>query len=181
MEELKEWYYAINQTAIGPISRSELIWLYNNKRIFNKTKVWKIGMADWTNLDHTDLIENVVTPPPIPAAEIDNSLIWIVSFSPLLTLFLRILLLSTYGYLFSFLSICIGLASITICIIDEERIKKSGYDTKETLLWAILFIPVYLFRRAYIFKQSMGYAFTWLALYLFELFFYFCIILARLQ
>ncbi|MNN23337.1 hypothetical protein D3C81_1367320 [compost metagenome] len=48
-----------------------------------------------------------------------------------------------------------------LCIIDERKIKKAGYNTKEMLLWAIFIIPVYLFRRAHLLKQKSVYAIVW--------------------
>jgi hypothetical protein len=174
------WYYAINETVNGPVCRSEIIWLYNNRRIFYNTKVWKSGMSDWITYDQTDLIENVITPPPLHKAKIDNSSIWLVAFMPLISFVFRIFLMDRNSVLSLFLLCCIGLVSIAICIIDERTIKKLGYDTKELLVWAILLIPVYLFRRAYLLRQRMDYAITWLVLYLISLFINFCIIIARL-
>lgn len=180
MEETKEWYYAIDETVYGPIYRSEIIWLFNSRQIFNNTKVWKNGMPDWIDYDQTDLINNVTTPPPLHKIEIDNSYVWSVAFMPLSCLVLKMLFINSSRYTALFISFCIGLISIVICIVDERTAKKSGYDTKELLLWAILFIPVYLFRRAYLFKQSMGYAITWLISYFILVFMNLGIILARL-
>jgi hypothetical protein len=180
MEETKEWYYAIDETVYGPIYRSEITRLYNNRCILSNTKVWKNGMSDWINYDQTDLINNVTTPPPLHKTEIDNSYVWSVAFMPLCCLVLIMLFINSNRYIGLFISCCIGLVSMVICIIDERTTKKLGYDTKELFLWAILLVPVYLFKRAYLLKQSKGYAITWLVSYSILIFINFGIIFARL-
>ena len=159
MEEIKEWYYAVNETVFGPMPKAELIRLYNDKYIFNYTKVWKIGMADWVFFDESELMNNIVIPPPLHTMKIDNKYVWIVAFSPLIYLILCYLFVEIEGASL-FISFCICLINMALCIDDQRVLKKLGYNTKEILLWAIFFQPVYLFRRANILKQSFRYAIT---------------------
>lgn len=159
--EVKEWYYAMNGERIGAISKSKLITLYKTEKIFLGTKVWKNGMPDWVELRETDLVQERNSPPPLKGNDIDNTLVWILAFAPIIGTIIEYLISGTIGETSSILwkiSICIN---TILCIFDERKLKKAGYNTKELMLWAIFLVPVYLFRRAYLLKQKSGYAIVW--------------------
>lgn len=160
-EEVKEWYYALNGERIGAISKSELLNLYKTEKIFLSTKVWKSGMSDWVELGQTDLIEKDNLPPPLKGKDINNTLVWILAFVPIIGTALEYLISGAIGITSGSLWFVTVILNFVLCIIDERKLKKAGYNTKEMMLWAIFLVPVYLFRRAYLLKQKNTYAIAW--------------------
>ena len=45
-----DWYYAVGELQVGPISKAELQALVNSKKINSRTRVWRPGMEDWQEL-----------------------------------------------------------------------------------------------------------------------------------
>ena len=159
--EAKEWYYAMNGERIGAISKSELLNLYKNEKIFIGTKVWKSGMADWVELGQTDLIEKSNLPPPLKGTDINNTLVWILAFVPIIGTVLEYLISGAIGATSGSLWVVSVILNCILCITDKRKLKKAGYNTKQLMLWAIFLVPIYLFRRAYLLKQKNVYAIVW--------------------
>jgi len=56
--------------------------------------------------------------------------------------------------------------NISLCLLDEKKIKAAGYNTsKFGKLWLFL-VPVYLFRRAKYLKQKPTYAWVWVVVFI---------------
>lgn len=157
----EQWYYALNGERHGPVSRLELLNLYKNEKVFLGTKVWKSGMPEWADISHTDLIDKSTEPPPLKGEDINNTLVWILAFTPILGTLLEYIIAGAIGVASGSLWFITTILNTILCIIDERKIKKAGYNTKEMLVWAIFFIPVYLFRRAHLLKQKSIYAIVW--------------------
>jgi hypothetical protein len=153
----QKWYYALSGDRKGPVSKNTLINLYKHETIFLTTKVWNSDMPDWVELKQTSLISETNVPPPLHGSDVNNTLVWILAFVPLLdTLVASFLNIET-----TISTILIVLTNCILCIIDERQIKKAGHNPKELLAWAIFLVPVYLFRRASVLKQKFTYAFVW--------------------
>ncbi len=45
-----DWYYALGDQQVGPISKEELQALVNTKKIDTQTRVWRTGMKEWQEL-----------------------------------------------------------------------------------------------------------------------------------
>jgi hypothetical protein len=158
IDDGQKWYYALSGERKGPVSKNTLINLYKHETIFLTTKVWNSNMPDWVELKQTGLISELNVPPPLHGSDVNNTLVWIVAFVPLLDIFLPLQNLSTVAQFLLF-----ALINSILCIIDERQIKKSGHNPDEInlLFFAALLVPVYLFRRANILKQKYTYAITW--------------------
>ncbi|MNN23336.1 hypothetical protein D3C81_1367310 [compost metagenome] len=83
-QNVEEWYYALNGERHGPISRLELLNLYQSEKIFLGTKVWKSGMSEWADVSHTDLIDISIEPPPLKGEDVNNTLVWVLAFTPII-------------------------------------------------------------------------------------------------
>jgi uncharacterized RDD family membrane protein YckC len=64
------WYYAVDEEQVGPLTEAEFDALVKEGRIKPDTKVWRDGMAEWAS--YSDLAYVAGAPPvataPIPAA-----------------------------------------------------------------------------------------------------------------
>lgn len=79
--------------------------------------------------------------------EIDNTLIWILAFIPIL------------GTVWKFGVVLFLVVNCLLTYFDESNLKKLGCDT--TKLGNTWLIPVYLYNRAKMFDQDMGYFIVW--------------------
>jgi hypothetical protein len=161
------WFYAHAGARFGPVSEDGMRQLVANGAIHGQTLVWRIGMRDWHPVHQTELASLVsgsgpATPPPLPVNTVNNALVWIVAFVPVIVSYLGPVLAVLLGttvvspwYLVPLLNIC-------LCLADEANLKRAGYDTRWMGVWAVLLPPVYLFVRAARLKQGRGYAIVWL-------------------
>jgi hypothetical protein len=53
------------------------------------------------------------------------------------------------------------LLNATLCLIDEQQLKRAGYVDKWLTLFGILLAPVYLFLRAKRLRQTPTYGYAW--------------------
>ncbi|MEF2965848.1 DUF4339 domain-containing protein [Paenibacillus sp. M1] len=157
----KEWFYALRGERLGPVSRHELLDLYKSEKVFLTTKVWKSGMSEWADISQTDLIDLSSEPPPLKAEDINNTLVWILAFTPILGTLLEYIISGAIGAASGSLWFITLVLNTILCVNDKRKLKKAGYNTKAMLFWAIFLVPVYLFRRAHLLKQKNVYAIVW--------------------
>lgn len=79
--------------------------------------------------------------------KVDNTLIWIQAFMPLL------------GALFIGGTVAMFLINSVILYFDCEKLKKAGYDVEE--LGDSWIVPVYIYKRAEYFNHGKGYFIVW--------------------
>lgn len=87
---------------------------------------------------------------------VDNALVWIMAFIPLIGIFTDVL----FGIGASFF---LGLGYLILVFSDEKKLKQKGFDTR-CLNWWWLFVPVWIFKRARLVGGSNNYAITWVLL-----------------
>jgi uncharacterized RDD family membrane protein YckC len=58
-----DWYYALGNQQVGPITKAELQALVRDKKINAQTRVWRTGMKEWQELGQL-----VKETPTVPAA-----------------------------------------------------------------------------------------------------------------
>lgn len=102
--------------------------------------------------------------------QINNTVIWFLAFAPIIGSFLE-------GFFWGFLStytqrdisidrfwwITIAL-NILLCTIDEKRLEQRGVDVDK--LGSAWLVPVYLFKRAALLRQSQAYFWVWIVCFL---------------
>lgn len=159
------WFYESKGKRIGPVSYEIIKSLVVNNEINSDSLIWKKGFNDWKKVKETEFKDLIELPPPLKGDKVNNSIIWILAFAPLIGFLIEVLLLEN-GYNFGengpwwlYLILNSGFA-----ILDDSKLKNAGYTTNN-LVWAIFLIPVYLWRRATITKQSKAYFWVWLILF----------------
>jgi hypothetical protein len=140
-----EWYYVLRGEKLGPVSQDLIPDLPQD------TPVWKPGMLDWLPLYQTDLRKSNA-PPPISGENVNNVVVWLWAFAPLIPIPLRYWLIS---------------CAIN-CLFwwwDGRVVAKSGHNREGWGFWGFFLVPVYLFVRAARLKQNCGYAVVWLVVF----------------
>jgi len=170
------WFYELNGERKGGISETDLITLIRNGTLRHGSSVWKKGFADWTSIEDTQLREHLddTTPPPLTGAKVNNTVVWILAFAPLIGLTLEYFVAymvhsSEYraeqavasGH-FIFITLILNIA---LSFLDEKRLKKAGTDTSTFGGWVWL-VPVYLYQRTQALKQNLAYFIVWIVCFL---------------
>ena len=155
------WHYEQNGRRIGPSTTIQIEGLIKDGTISYTTLVWQKGFENWKLISETELNEylKVDVPPPLMGEKVDNSFIWVLAFAPIIGSIIESLFFSGISYggsLFFWVVLNSGLA-----IIDDMKLKNAGHKTNN-LVWAIFLVPVYLWRRANLTKQSKSYFWVWI-------------------
>lgn len=169
----KQWFYEVSGKRIGPVSEEEMITLIKSNVISYGNVVWRSSYPDWINLESSELKEHLTTiaPPPLTGQNVNNTLVWILAFAPILSSILILLILyivhngreyrvfnAYYNGDFWWIAIIVN---ILLSVFDENILKKSGNDTSKYKGWVWL-VPVYLFQRAKFLKQNQAYFWVWI-------------------
>ncbi|MBU0613716.1 DUF4339 domain-containing protein [Patescibacteria group bacterium] len=166
LESTDEWFYELKGKRNGAISYSEIRGLIINNKLNKDSLVWKKGFTDWKRISDTELINLFPVseePPPLTGNKVSNFFIWILAFAPIFGTIIEGELFPKGSILFWFL-----LNSI-IAVFDDIKLKQAGHKTNN-LLWAVFFVPVYLWRRSTLTKQSKGYFWAWVISFVISMF-----------
>ena len=153
------YHYELNGKRFGPISTKDLENLINNETLNSENLIWKQGFQDWKKVKDTDFNKHLLKdiPPPISGDKVNNTFIWILAFAPIIGSIIEqeFFAGNKDNYLLWF-----GLNS-GLAILDNYKLKSAGYQTNN-LFWAILLVPVYLWKRANLTGQSKSYFWVWI-------------------
>jgi GYF domain 2 len=171
---MSDWHYLDGSgSKTGPLSLAQMEALAKSEKIDRNTHVWKQGMKEWQPLRETELssifAENL--PPPVPAALVNNSIVWFVAFIPLVVAIAEVILTPQYYVELHIVTapkvqipwFIIWPINAALCLWDDRILRKAGYSTKAMAWFAVLLVPVYLFMRAKKLKQRPYYGFVWIA------------------
>ncbi len=181
LKDAREWHYVDSGVKKGPVSTDQLKTLLDSKKIPSDTQVWRKGMSDWKGIRDSELAELVsFEPPAISNEHIGNGYVWVLAVLPLVwgmidagiiannqqaaarSLILGFPYNPSRGLPWQMPFVCNGL----LALLDEHRLRKAGYGSTWTRLFAVLLVPVYLFMRAKRLKQRPSYAITWVVTFI---------------
>ena len=93
-----------------------------------------------------------------------NAMAWIIACAPLIGAFSEGLVIELFNYsgILLFL-VSVGI-NIFLCTQDEKSLREKGVDT--TQLGNVWLVPIYLFNRARVLKEKLGYPILWCVLFL---------------
>jgi len=173
-----EWHYELNGKKHQAVSYAEISGLIKNKTLSRDSLVWKNGFDDWKKIIDTELkaLFSNNEPPPLTGNKVSNIFIWLLAFAPIIGFFLEGIFAYTINdneliadakiansdYWF----ITLGL-NIILAVLDDIKLKNAGHKTNN-LGWAIFFIPVYLWKRSNLTKQSKSYFWVWVISFVFS-------------
>lgn len=169
----KCWFYEIKGQRLGGVTETEIVELINSKTVSYGTTVWRAGFPEWLAIENTELRSHLekAAPPPLSGKQVNNTLVWILAFAPLLGLgleyFVAGMLNGGNEYLLEaavsdgkYWYITVGL-NLALCLWDANRLKMAGVDTRafKGLRWLV---PVYLYQRAKFLNQNKAYFVVWI-------------------
>lgn len=166
------WFYEEDGRRKGPVTEAVIVQLIQARKITYGSLVWRDGFPDWLRAEDTELRSHLgkVAPPPISGRRVNNTIVWILAFAPLIGLPLE----SLVAYMIDgtgaagaaaidsdkywFITVILNIA---LSYFDEKRLQQAGWDTSrfKGMTWLV---PVYLFKRAKALNQSLAYFVVWL-------------------
>jgi len=173
-----EWHYELKGKRYDGVSYSKISGLIKNETLSKETLVWKKGFDDWKQIKETELNEifSNSEPPPLMGNRVSNKFIWLLAFAPILGFFIEVI----YSYMVNdnelvadvkiadsaywYLTVVLN---ILFAVLDDVKLKNAGHKTNN-LVWAIFLIPVYLWKRANLTKQSKSYFWVWVISFIFS-------------
>lgn len=158
----EEWHYESKGKRLGPVGSAEIKTHIASGLLERNSIVWKKGTPSWVTLEKTDFLPLLSeSPPPLTGDAINNSLVWVLAFAPLIGVvaahFLAELARTSAGY-FWWITLALNIA---LSIFDEKRLQAAGYNTAK--MGSAWLVPVYLFKRAKVLNQNNAYFIVWIA------------------
>jgi hypothetical protein len=101
------------------------------------------------------------------SGEWGGQMAWIIAFAPLIGAFAEGFVSDLFGYAGGMLFLVTLGINVFLCDKDEKELAKNGVDT--SLLGNTWLVPVYLFNRAKILNEKIGYPLLWCVLFLAQL------------
>lgn len=168
-----QWFYEDRGQRKGPVSEEAMTQLIQSSTVSRGTPVWKQGLPEWIPVENTHLRAylDTTSPPPLSGDHINNTLVWILAFAPLIGYLLEWVVagaihngnefamekaMDNSKYWFLTLGLNIGLS-----ILDEKQLRNAGHNTSKFKGWVWL-VPVYLYQRARATKQNLAYFSVWI-------------------
>lgn len=160
-----EWHYALKGERLGPTSQDQMIAMIRENVLSPETVVWNREMPTWAPIATTPLAAHFPSdqPPPLVGDAVDNTVIWVLAFAPVIGLFLEGFFGSLLGIATDSLWFITVVLNIILATADESKLKKAGHDTSK--MGAAWLVPVYLYKRAGILKQTYAYFTVWCVLF----------------
>jgi len=161
-----EWYYESNGKRHGPVGPNKIKELIENNTLNSDTLIWNKEFDGWKKIIQTEFRNNFDEPPPLVGHKVDNNFIWLLAFSPIIGLIIELILVEN-SHIPSYEELFLGYMILNACLaaIDDIKLKNAGYKTNN-FIWAIFLVPVYIWRRATLTKQSRAYFWVWIILML---------------
>lgn len=170
----KPWFYEDAGQRKGGLSHGEIVDLIKSGKLSHGSTVWKKGFTDWITIENTELRPHLdeSSPPPLTGGHVNNTVVWILAFAPLLGFFLEAFIAgmiysndpyraesAAFSGEFFYITIMLNVA---LSFWDEKKLKNAGTNTEKFngMVWLV---PVYLYQRAKALKQNLAYFITWIA------------------
>ena len=154
------WHIEQKGERKGPFSAAQVTDMIRSNQLTRDSLCWRPGTADWTPLSSTAFASHFDhEPPPLTGAAVSNGLVWTLAFAPLIGEFIAGLFAgasrsSINNFWWVTLTLNIGLS-----LLDERKLKAAGHDTKK--MGGAWIVPVYLYKRSQVLKQSLAYFIVW--------------------
>jgi len=164
------WFYEFKGQRYGGVSQAEIVDLIKSGQIGYGTPVWQKGFSSWVTVESTLLKTFLNEPPPLTGSLVNNSVVWVLAFAPILGKILEYIIAEfSYGNrIIGHAAVRAGhywyvtlILNIILTVLDEIQLKKAGHNTDKFKGWLWL-IPVYLYQRAKNLNQGLSYFIVWL-------------------
>lgn len=159
----QQWFYSSEGNRIGPVDIDVIKSKYKQGVINDETLVWKNGFLDWKKVKETEIFEQpvILTPPPLIGKAVNNTFVWMLTFVPVIGAIILTYYKANYNETSYFAEVIFFMILNSLfSALDESKLRKAGYDS-HNIFWAIILVPVYLWKRSNITKQSKSYFWVW--------------------
>ncbi|MDF5946840.1 DUF4339 domain-containing protein [Pseudomonas aeruginosa] len=70
----------------GGFDQQQIIALIRSGKLTYGSMVWKKGMPGWAQIEQTELRQHLedIAPPPLTGAGVNNKIIWLLAFAPII-------------------------------------------------------------------------------------------------
>ena len=179
--ENQVWYYEQQGERRGPVGEEEIVTLISTGFIQGHSQVWRTGYPDWVTAGSCELKAHFrpiqsppLSPPPLNAVKINNSMIWILAFAPFLGIVLQAFIAemvygSTADFFMDKFWYMTLILNIALSAMDEHKLRLAGHTTENMKGWVWL-VPVYLYKRSEMLKQDKSYFATWMVCFFISLY-----------
>jgi len=169
-ETIDSWYYEDNGKRVGPVNTKDIIIMIQINKLKYGSIIWKQDLKDWIKIEDSEFFKYLnEVPPPLSGNYINDSIVWILAFAPLIGMFLEYLI--AYNMYEEDLEIDLAMAdtefwyvtlllNILLAIWDEKKLKNAGI--KISGLWAAFIVPFYLFKRSKVLGHNYSYLIVWI-------------------
>lgn len=190
---MTHWYYEKNGSRSDSITEEEMINLINKGGLQSTTLLWRDGMENWQPLLQTPLavhLPQTTTPPALPHAapplpagnpaltSLNTTLVYALALAPLVGLLLRVFLLGLSGVPEEYMDSAIAstdywyipvILNVGLSYLDAWKLREHGVETRQlgNITWLV---PVWLWKRAQLLKQSPVYFWVWIVSFVITLF-----------
>lgn len=169
-----EWYYVMDGERKGPVSEKDLIQLYSNEVIDDRTPVWKQGFTNWISISQVGIMlptRKGIVMPPVNANQMNNKSIIILLFVPILSTLIQYFIAGWFQVDAAKLWwVAVGLNYIC-CSIDCIMVKKAGYKADKLMGAVVFLIPLYIYKRmALVHGKKWLCTIIWTAVFVADLF-----------
>lgn len=166
------WFYEEKGERKGGFDQRQIIALIHGGKLTYGSMVWKKGMPGWAQIEQTELRPHLeeVSPPPLIGAGVNNKIVWLLAFAPLIGYLLESFVAGLFGSTeaqweramannrYWYVTLILNIA---LCVLDEKRLKQAGHDVSRFKGWVFV-VPVYLYQRAKLLNQNLAYFITWI-------------------
>ena len=157
------WFYEEDGKKIGPMSLSKMKqFARNNNTIYHFTNVWRDGMSDWKKAEETELFQYFDGPPPLSGDAVNNTIVWILAFAPIIGVNIESFLVSFFQTGSNKFWVITIVLNIVLSLLDERKLNAAGHNTRALSFGSAWLVPVYLFKRAKVLKHNLAYFIVWL-------------------
>jgi hypothetical protein len=166
------WFYVHSGQRKGPVTTNQINELIKSGMVSYGSLVWSAGFSEWQKVEDSSLRVSLstITPPPLTGENVNNSIVWVLAFAPLIGRLIEVSIAhASYdpasgrsvadivGNLW-FITIILNIA---LSYFDENRLRHAGHNTSKFRGWTWL-VPVYLYQRSKSVRQSKAYFIVWL-------------------
>lgn len=167
----EQYYYEERGTIQDPVPAAEIKRMIAEGKLGYGDKVLRRGSKEWTRLEESEFSSLLTdkAPKPLDADKVSDWAYWTLAFAPIIGLFMsyaaaymsldteNALALTAKAQNYWWITVCVN---VLLCIIDSQKLKNAGYDI-DKYLWAIILVPVYIYKRAQLVGQSQGCLVVW--------------------
>ncbi len=165
-DSIHQWHYAKDGRRLGPVTLAEVRALLDRGVLDREDLVWTKGMPQWKKLGEAKAF-SADGPPPLTGSGVNNAVVWITPFVPIA----HALMTQTVGgreVPWAPLAITVFVNTF-LCSVDLLTLKRAGHRSSRLAGWAVLVVPVYLWKRSRATGQAPSYFIVWCIVFVLSL------------